>query len=469
MKISHVQTWLVVFSLFFFSGITPAAETKIGVAQVKITPPAGTPLAGYYSARGATEVLDDLFAKAMVLDDGETKVAVVMCDLLTLPRHTVVHARELIEKQTGIRGGNVLIGATHQHTGPVLARESSRDKLDGGSSPSGMAYTEQVPKWIAEAVKGAAEKTTSAKYSAGRTEQHEISFNRRFWMKDGTVSWNPPKKDPNIIRPAGPIDPEVLILYAEGEGAKPVLTYVNFAMHPDTTGGTKISADYPGALARVLAQYKGPEMLCMFANGCCGNINHRHIQWTGNQTSPAEATRLGTILAGDVLRSYPNLMPIPGGKLRVAFELLQLPLAPVTEAEVKQAEEIQARVNDPKTTFMEKVKAFQVLDVQARKGKSLDVEVQVIGWGTEWAFVSLPGEIFVELGLSIKEASPFEFTSLVELANGSIGYIPSKPAYLEGNYEVVSARCGPGAGEMLVKAAVRMLEQLHGEAQKENK
>ena len=93
----------------------------------------------------------------------------------------------------------------------------------------------------------------------------------------------------------------------------------------------------------------------------------------------------------------------------------------------------------------------------ARNGKPWEVEVQVIALGNEVAWVSLPGEIFVELGLAIKQASPFRYTMIAELANGSIGYIPDRPAYAQGNYEVVSARCAEGSGEMLVKAAVRLL------------
>src|SRR5690606_21178517 len=103
-----------------------------------------------------------------------------------------------------------------------------------------------------------------------------------------------------------------------------------------------------------------------------------------------------------------------------------LPLAPISEADLAKAREVLARMNDPKTTFMEKVKAFQVLDVHARDGKPFQVEVQVVALGREIAWVSLPGEIFVELGLSIKAASPFRYTAIAELANGSIGYIPNK-------------------------------------------
>jgi hypothetical protein len=122
------------------------------------------------------------------------------------------------------------------------------------------------------------------------------------------------------------------------------------------------------------------------------------------------------------------------------------------------------RINAKETKFLEKVKAYKVLDVAARQGKPQEVEVQVITLGKALAWVSLPGEIFVELGLSIKAVSPFKQTHLVELANGAIGYIPNRSAYAEDNYEVVSARCAEGSGEMLVTAAVKMLNELHQEA-----
>src|SRR5207249_6801136 len=109
----------------------------------------------------------------------------------------------------------------------------------------------------------------------------------------------------------------------------------------------------------------------------------------------------------------------------------------------------------------ESVFAYKVLDVQAREGKPLEVEVQVVALGTDIAWVALPGEIFVELGLAIKNNSPFKHTIIAELANGSVGYVPTRRAYAQGNYEVVSARCAEGSGELLVAAALRLLRELY--------
>jgi len=452
------------FAAFMHCCLLPgaAAELRTGAAAVNINPPLGTPLAGYYHQRDSEGGIDNLYAKAAVLDDGKTKVALVACGLLSLPRAWVEQARKLIEQQAGFPGVNVMISATHQHTGPVVARESRRDDLDGGSSALGKTYTEELPRLIANAVADANAKLAPARVSYAREFEHRLAFNRRYWMRDGTVGWNPGKLNPNTIRPVGPIDPEVGVVYFETLDQKPMLTYVNFAMHPDTTGGARLSADYPGALSRALATCRGPEMLTLFANGTCGNLNHVNVNWAAPQNGTNEANRLGTILAGAVMKACMDLKPAADTALRVRSELLQLPLAKITDAEVAEAEALVKRMAQAK--FMELVKAFKVLDVAARQGKPLEVEVQVITMGKELAWVSLPGEIFVELGLSIKAMSPFKQTHIAELANGSIGYIPNRSAYAEGNYEVVSARCDEGAGEMLVTAAVKMLSVLHAEA-----
>lgn len=442
-----------------------AVEFRIGAAATIITPPENTPLAGYYSLRPAAGVLDDIYSKALVFDQDGERAAVVVCDLLTLPRPTILAARELIEKETGIAAARIMIAATHAHTGPVVARESSRDDLDGGSSELGLQYTAALPGLIAKSVAEAARQLVAARALAVTTRVENLAFNRRFWMQDGTVAWNPPKLSAQIVAPAGPHDPEVGVLHFTTVEKEPraLAAFVNYAMHPDTTGGTRISADFPGVLARRLADVNSERMLTVFANGACGNLNHRNVWWVDPQKGPGETARLGNILAGAVCAAWPALGEVPTAPLRVMSEILKLPLPPITDADVAEARAIVRRARTEKTKFLDEVKTFRVLDVQSRAGKPWEVEVQVIALGKEVAFVSLPGEVFVELGLSIKAASPFKYTFIAELANGAIGYIPNKAAYAEGNYEVVSARCAEGSGEMLVDAAVRMLRAIHAQ------
>jgi neutral ceramidase len=457
--------WLAMLLCVSFGASTvqaqQPAELRLGTAQVKITPPEGTPLAGYYRKRLSEGVLDDLYAKVLVFEQNGTRAALVICDVLTLPRKTIVAARELIEQQRSVPGANVMIAATHTHTSPVISGENTRDALDGGDSPAALSYSAALPKLIAQSVAEAVQQFAPVRLSATIAQEAQVSFNRRFWMRDGTVSWNPPKLDKNILKPAGPIDPEIGFLYFETLQAQPRAAFVNFALHLDTVGGQKISADFPGHLARLLGEYKGKELLTVFATGACGNINHRDVSWKDNQKGVSEAFRIGSVLAGALNRSWDNLKPLQSSAVQVRSEIVKLPLAPISDADVAKAKEVYARMNDPKTKFMEQVKAFQVLDIAKRNGQPHEVEVQVIALGQDVAFVSLPGEVFVELGQSIKQASPFPYTMIVELANGSIGYIPNKSAYPEGNYEVVSARCAAGSGEMLVTAAIQMLSAMH--------
>ena len=436
---------------------TFGGELRVGAAATVITPPPGTPLAGYYGMRASAGVLDDIFAKALVFEQDGAKAAVVVCDLISLPRHTVVDARALIEKQTGI--ANVLLAATHTHTAPVLNRESSMDELVGGTSDLSRSYTAQLPALIADAVVKAQAQLVPARAFATKGHVENLAFNRRFWMDDGTVSWNPGKKSTGrILAPAGPHDPEIGILYFADAAEKAIGCFVNYAMHPDTTGGLKISADYQGVVARRLGEMKSPAMTTLVANGTCGNLNHVNVWWPEPQTGPGEAVRLGNILAGAVSEAWPRLAEVKAGSLRARHEIVKLALPEITEADRAAARETARRAGAAK--FMDQVQTFKVLDVLEREGKPWEVEVQVIALGDDVAFVSLPGEIFVELGLAIKAASPFKHTQIIELANGSIGYIPNRSAYPEGNYEVVSARCAAGSGEQLVEAAVRMLKQL---------
>lgn len=451
-----------------------AASLRAGAAQTVITPPNGAPMAGYYHPRGSDGVLDDLHSKALVLDDGTTRVALVTLDLISTTRALTEQARAEVTKLTGIPGTNVLLTATHAHTGPELSNrgvrgDSFNEAMVGGNQIAA-DYTAALPRLIAESVQRADAARTNAVLSIATGRCEGLAYNRRFFMRDGSVSWNPGKLNPDVVLSAGVTDPELSLVLIEPPHPPAQLVpayaaFVNFAMHPDTTGGAKISADFPGALARRLGEYHGTNCVTLFANGTCGNLNHLDVNWQRGQSSPQEAQRIATILAAAVFQAEKSLRPVAPAPLRVRSEIVRLPLPRVTDDEVAQAR-IDARTakDSSREGFMKLVNAFKVLDVAAREGKPLEVEVQAIALGDELAWVSLPGEVFVELGLALKQRSPFKQTMIAELANGSIGYIPDRRAYAEGNYEPVSARCAAGSGEQLVDAALRLLGELHRDA-----
>lgn len=441
-----------------------ADEFRAGAAAVVISPEPGTPMAGYYSPRGAEGIHDDLHATALVLESGGKRAALVSLDLIGTTRDLVEDARRATAKVTAIPGDAVMISATHTHTGPVIAGRGSSDAALGGHSDLARRYRAELPTKIAEAVRLAESRLQPAKLAVAHGHESSIAFNRRFHMKDGTVGWNPGKMNPNILKAAGTIDPDVPIVALNTADGKPIAAYINYAVHLDNIGGARVSADMPATLAHCLAEVQGPDFVTIYTTGCCGDVNHINVHSPVPQHGFANATRMGTILAGAVLRSWPRLEEITPGPIRIKSEMVALPLPELKDGDVAKARSIADRHRDggkPQPSFLDAVWAYKVLDVAAREGKPNEVEVQVIALGDRVAWVSLPGEIFVELGLEIKQDSPFPDTIIAELANGSIGYVPARRAYAQGNYEVVSARCAAGSGELLVDAAVRLLKDLH--------
>jgi neutral ceramidase len=226
-------------------------------------------------------------------------------------------------------------------------------------------------------------------------------------------------------------------------------------------GGMEYSADYPYTLGKLLGAVKGPEMLTVFTIGCAGNLNHIDVGTRAPQKGHGEAARIGAVLAAEALKTMQRLETVEAGPLRVRSEMLRLPPPEIRPGDVEWARKVTPLFGKPNAApFMDLVRAFRIMDVEARKGGPLEAEVQVITVGTRLAWVGLPGEIFTELGMAIKIASPFDYTVIAELANGSVGYVPNRKAYPEGAYESESARCGPGSGEMMVDAATRMLVAL---------
>lgn len=427
-------------------GLCPSAAQPLraGAAQVRITPSEPQPLAGYFRARLSTGVHDELWAKALVLDDGAQRLALVACDVIAVPSGVAGKARRLIQAQAGIPAERVLISATHTHTAPDVSGR----------------FAGWLSGRIAESVVSAARSLQPARAAFAAGSEPALVFNRRFHMTDGTVGWNPGKRNPKIIAPAGPVDPRVSIVAVDSESGAPIATLVNYALHLDTVGGTELSADYPYALSRLVSGARGGGVT-IFTIGCAGDVNHLDVSSASPQRGHEEASRIGTVLAGQVLRTMAGLEPARQPRLRAASAVLPLPPVSHTSAEAEWSRSIARRWDDGENLpFLDIVKARRILDLESRHGAPCQAEVQVLAAGEDLAWVGLPGEIFVELGLGIQRSSPFRHTIIISLANGSLGYFPSRKAWKEGNYEVVTARCAESSGERLAEAALRLLQEL---------
>lgn len=453
---------LILSASFAFAGGLHA-----GAAQVIITPPQGAPMAGYYSNRAATGVHDDLHAKAIVFEKDGVKVTLVACDMVSIPRPIVDEARSQIQRTLNIPPSHVMISATHSHTGPVILGGPSRYNLEGEMKEIAVKYTAELPGKIAEAAQKANAALSPVRIRSGIGREDSLAFNRRFHMKNGTVGWNPGKLNPNIVRPAGSIDGSVPVVFVESTSGKPVAAYVNYAVHLDTFGGTQYSADYAYPLGKILSAAKGNDLLTLFTIGTAGNINHIDVSTKAPQKGAEESARIGAVLAAEVLKTVKQAPLVDVSDIRVSTKTLKLQLPEIRPGQVEWARKIAVTFGKPNAApFNDLVRAFKIIETAERKGKLLDAEVQVIALGNQIAFAALPGEIFVELGMTIKNGSPFPQTIIPELANGSVGYVPDRKAYAQGAYEVESARCAVGSGELMVDSAIQQLIDLYAKHQK---
>jgi hypothetical protein len=167
------------------------------------------------------------------------------------------------------------------------------------------------------------------------------------------------------------------------------------------------------------------------------------------------------VLSAEIIKTCTRLNRLDIGNISVKREIVKLPLAEISPNEIDKARKVAATSGKPDAApFIQLVNSSKILDVYRRKGKPIDAEIQVFALGDEMAIVSLPGEIFTELGMYIKDRSPYKYTMIVELANGDIGYVPDRKAYAEGNYEPISSRCAPGSGEILAEKALALLNVL---------
>ena len=488
-----MKTRVLLFAVLISSGpFLAAEELHVGVATTDITPGTNYPVSGYYSERLSTGTKDPLEAKAIVFRQGELSAAFVVCDLITVASDLTVEVRKRIEQQTGIPGNHIIVAATHTHTGPDYTRELF-SVISGRPLPANWKdrepYAAKLIEAVAAAVVNAYEAAQPVKLLTGTAIQETpVAFHRRYLMKNGEYRTWIGLKDPNVLRTAGPIDPEIGILLLQNPASsKPTALLSSHALHLDTVGGTLWSADFPFFIERTLRGALDGNIISLFGNGCCGNINHVDP----NSTTRNSAEQIGTSLGQTIATAVPQLTEIAAPLLQIRSETVKLPLQFSTPEQLTQAKKLLREIQAGKNPdFYEHVDAYKRIIIEhlrsnpdvdetisligwglsstnAGLGEFLTVDLQVITLGRDFALVALPGEMFVEYGLQIKKASPFKTTLVVELCNvGETIYVPTREAYLAtrdsftgGGYEVVNSTTLPGTGDLFVDSAVKLLIQ----------
>ncbi len=420
-----------------------------------ITPKLGTHMAGYFSDRLADDVDDELHSKAIVLQNDDTVVAIVVLDLIVALKEDLAVAKQRASELTGIPVENIFISCTHTHTGaaPCGLLGAPRDE----------EYVPWAMEKAADAVKLAYNRLQPARMGHASGSCPEEVHNRRWHMKDGTVKMNPGYLNPDAVRPAGPIDPEVAIVVFIDDADRPIAALTNYALHYVGGGtGTAISADYFAAFGRALQRMAGNEFVAIMANGCCGDINNCDF---AREAPPRpfpyyQVQRVADVVASRAYGAWRQIREFQSEiALGVATESMDFTRREATEEELRAAGEMLASPEGHAHQAL--VYANELLEV-AREPVVRPTPIMGLRVG-DVGIVGLPGEVFVEYGLQIKQRSPLARTLSVELANDYIGYCPTELALAEGSYETQlarSAKAAAGTERLMVDTAVRVLEQL---------
>jgi len=416
------------------------ATLRGAFAKVDITPAGPVGLAGYFNERISAGVLDPLFARAAVFETAGGPMALVICDLIGLPRSATDLLRTRIETDCGVPAANVLVACTHTHTGPATG-SLFRLPFEGSYVPN------VLPPRICPAVADALGRMADLTVKTAAVEEQGLAFNRRYWMKDGTVVTNPPKGDPNVVKPEGPADHTVRVYAFENGGALAGL-FVDADNHTDTTGGNLISADWPGVMAHQINKRLGADVPVLLLNGLAGNINHFDRNNPGSQCSRDEAVRIGTGYADAALQALDAAQDITATPAAVASAVFDLPYREASQEDIDRARKVVDSIAgdaDRRLTSEELAKGDPQIDrifaegllefAELRETAASETEEIAAFRLGDAAFVGFPGEPFVEIGLAVQDKSPFPVTTVFQLLGDTAGYIPMPDCFSRGGYE----------------------------------
>ena len=438
-----------------------------GIATAVITPPVGTPMDGYGARQGVSQdVHDELYARALVIDDDASAIAIVSCDLLGVDRRLVAQARDLATQATGIPGENILIAATHTHAGPAgLCRELDQPLLD------------VTARQIAGAIAAAHAARRPAVLKVGETTVDSVSQNRR--------------------QPDWPIDPSLYVLLLDDPDPlqPPIAALINFACHATVLYHTnlRLSADYVGYAVRVVERlFSGVGAL--FLNGACGNVNPA---WIAQEFTEAE--RVGTIVGAAAARLIGELCPLGPGqraenirwdehtektveagvlvkdvRLRTASRHVELPLKSFLSSDEYETKlnELQGRVDaldpsrvDERRSLMAHVTRLRTeravaVRMAAHGEPALHPELMAVSFSDELALLGLPGEFFAETAAKLREKAGIRYLPIACYANHYIGYVVPHDAYDQGGYETGVTLLAPEAEGIATREALSLLEEV---------
>ena len=447
---------------------------QVGYAEVNINPPLGIGVDGYYIPRYAQGFYDDLSASALALAMGDDKkILILSIDCCLIPNPLILRMKEAISNATGVSQDNLIISATHTHTGPTLAVPAF---------PSDADQVHRYVDFLVERVANlstlslAALKPAKMGYMVGHAPDR-IAYIRRYKMKDGTTQTCPPIEDPNIDYPIGELDQRVNVLRFDREGAESVVL-LNYGIHADTVNGDVICSDWCGWTKRTLEKaLDGTKCICvMGAQGDVGStnvhplpgdMNDTEISFDNEMKSWGMARFVGRALAGTILQVYDKVAYIDVDDIEILHKTLNVATNMPEKKDLPLAhkyKELHLAGRDDEIPY----EAMELTTVVAEAMRMCALEngpetipLNMIGLRIgSVALVTVPGEPFTDVGVQIKDTPGWDMILPCALVNGYNGYFPMKSAFDEGGYEARTSKYKSGVAESIIKAGKEILADL---------
>ncbi|NUN96343.1 MAG: hypothetical protein HUU16_09235 [Candidatus Omnitrophica bacterium] len=450
----------------------PERAFRAGAAASNITPPLGLSIAGNMHDSTGSHIHDELFARCLALDNGETRLAIVLVDSCMVPRDILDSAKNLIRGKTGIPPENVLIAATHTHSAPAATPifQSSPDP----------EYAEFLIRRVADGVQRAVNNLEPARIGWGAGSEPSQVFNRRWRKKAGTippdpfgntgdkVQMNPPRASEDLLESAGPTDPEVSVVSVQSQEGRPIALLANYSLHyVGGVGSGHVSADYFGAFASRIegllgADHLDPPFVGMLSNGTSGNINNIDFKKPPEPRKPYEQIHLvARLVAEEAARAAKGIEYNSWVPLKARASEIELGARLPKPEEVEAARTVMAKVEGPQMRTLPEIYAKETVDLSAYPAR-VTVPLQALRLG-DLGICAIPCEVFVEIGLELKARSPFKPTFTIELANGYYGYLPTEEHHRLGGYETWRAKSSfleVGAAAKISAEVLRLLGDL---------
>lgn len=445
---------------------------KVGFSRVDVTPMLGINMAGYFKTRLADGVLDNLEVSTVAFECGDKKAVMLSVPNCGINRNFNKVLVDSIANATGLSKEQILIHSTHTHTGPTVTSGTGE-----ASTKLGEEYRVTLAHKLADSAKMALDDLSPAKMGFGMGSAPNVSFVRRFRMKDGSLATNPGVNNPDIVAPVGDIDDSVNVIRFDRECGDSVII-VNFTNHPDVVGGNKLSADWPGLLTHEV-EHTLPNTKCAFFNGAQGDVNHVNVHPTGGYLNDMfmdfddvargykHARYIARVVLGGVLQAFDKVEYVDVDSISYVQNTINLPSNRPAPEEVPEAERINALHTAGRDNELP-YKGMMLTTVVAEAGRmvklkdgpdAFDMELSGLRIGPV-AFVGIPGEPFNGIGKGIKSVGTHRMILPLCLTNGSEGYFPMQDAYDEGGYEARSSYFKSGVAEFIIKHSTELLKQL---------